>query len=36
MSDTWYLLEDFDKVATKALADYPLYERLVEYKIDGV
>ena len=36
MSDTWYLLEDFDKAATEALKPYPLYERLVEYKIDGL
>jgi hypothetical protein len=28
-------MEDFDKVATKALLDYPLYERIVEMKIDG-
>lgn len=34
-NDTWYLMEDFDKVATKALLDYPLYERIVEMKIDG-
>ena len=27
---------DFDKVADAALKDYPLYERIVEYKIDGL
>ena len=32
---TWYLMEDFDAVADRALADYPLYERIVEMKIDG-
>ena len=32
---TWYLMEDFDDVSTRALADFPLYERIVEMKIDG-
>lgn len=35
-SDTWYLMEDFDHLATIALKPYPLYERLVELKVDGV
>ena len=35
MSDTWYFMEDFDKVATHALEKYPYYERLVELKVDG-
>lgn len=35
-SDTWFLMEDFDHLATVALAPYPLYERLVELKVDGV
>lgn len=35
-SDTWYLMEDFDRIADKALKEYPLYERLVEYKIDAL
>ena len=34
-SDMWYLIQDFDLLADKALAPYPLYYRLVEYKIDG-
>ena len=34
--DLWYLMDDFDKVADGALKDYPLYERIVEYKIDGL
>ncbi len=34
--DLWYLMDDFDKVADSALKDYPLYERIVEYKIDGL
>ena len=35
MSDTWYFMEDFDNHCEKALRDYPLYERLVELKIDA-
>ena len=27
--DTWYLMQDFDKLCTKALADYPIYDRIV-------
>ena len=34
--DLWFLMEDFDKIAEKALLPYPLYERIVEYKIDGL
>jgi hypothetical protein len=34
--DTWYLMEDFDRISTIALAEYPLYEALVTYKIDGL
>ena len=35
-SDTWYFMEDFDRIATTALKDYPIYERIVELKVDGV
>jgi len=35
-SDTWYFMEDFDRIATTALADFPIYERIVELKVDGV
>ena len=35
MSDLWYLMESFDKLAERALAETPLYERLVELKVDG-
>jgi hypothetical protein len=35
MSDTWYFMEDFDRICGHALADHPYYERLVEYKIDA-
>jgi len=34
--DTWYLMEEFDKVSMRALAPYPLYYRIVECKIDGL
>ena len=34
--DTWYLMEAFDQVSDKALKDYPLYERIVDLKIDGL
>ena len=33
--DTWYLMKDFDRIYEGALADYPLYKRIAEYKIDG-
>ena len=33
--DTWYLVQAFEQYSTAALASYPLYERLVELKIDG-
>ena len=34
--DLWYLMEDFDNLAAGALSEYPMYERIVEYKIDGL
>ena len=34
--DVWYLMYDFDKVADKALKDYPIYDRICEYKVDGL
>lgn len=34
--DLWYILEDFDNISTLALKNYPLYEKIVEYKIDGM
>lgn len=33
--DTYFLMEDFDKVATLALSNYPILEKVMEYKIDG-
>lgn len=35
MSDTWYFMEDFDEISSRALKNYPYYERLVELKVDG-
>lgn len=34
--DTWFLMEDFDRIADAALKDYPIYDKIVEYKIDGL
>ena len=33
-NDTWYMIYDFEKLCDKALAKYPIYMRIVEYKID--
>lgn len=35
-SDLWCLMFDFDKISTVALADLPVYEKIVIYKIDGM
>lgn len=35
-SDTWALIYDFERTCDKALERYPLYMRIVEYKIDGM
>ena len=35
-NDMWYLLYDFENVCDKALEKYPLYQRIVECKIDGM
>ena len=29
-------MEDFDNISAAALKEYPLYERIVEYKVDGL
>lgn len=34
--DTWYLIYDFEQICDQALKDYPMYMKLVEYKIDGM
>lgn len=33
--DMWYAIYDLELLVDKALAEFPLYARLVEYKIDG-
>ena len=33
--DLWYLMYDFDEILKTSLQDYPLYSKIVEYKIDG-
>lgn len=35
-SDFYYLMLDFDRIAGAALAAYPMYEAIVEWKIDGL
>ena len=35
-SDLYYLMSDFDEISTIALKKYPLYEKIVLYKIDGM
>lgn len=34
-TNTWYMMEDFDNLCGRALKQYPLYEKIVELKIDG-
>lgn len=34
--DTWYLMEDFDRIYKVALEDQPLYKKIAEYKIEGL
>ena len=34
--DLWYLMESFDEISTIALEKFPLYEKIVIYKIDGM
>lgn len=34
--DMWYLIYDFEKTCDKALEKYPLYQRIVNCKIDGM
>ena len=33
--DLYFLMEDFDKVSSDALAEFPLLEKIVECKVDG-
>ena len=34
--DLWVIMETFNNIADAALKDYPLYERIIEYKVDGL
>lgn len=34
--DLWYLMQEFDEVADAALKNYPMYDRICEYKVDGL
>lgn len=34
-SDTWYFMHDFDECLKRAMAEEPLYDKIVQYKIDG-
>ena len=34
--DLYYLMESFDQISNIALQNYPLYEKIVIYKIDGM
>ena len=35
-SDFYYLMLDLDNLVSAALAEYPMYESIVEWKIDGI
>ena len=35
-TDTWYFMQDFDRCAETALKDYPVYEDIATWKIDGL
>lgn len=32
--DTWYLIQSFEEICDKALEDFPIYQQIVELKID--
>jgi hypothetical protein len=34
--DTYFMMYDFDIVMEAALADYPLYKKIVDLKIEGL
>ena len=34
--DLWYLIYDFELLAEEALKEYPIYQKIMEYKIDGL
>lgn len=33
--DTWYLIQALEDITDKALKEYPIHHRILEYKIDG-
>lgn len=33
--DTWYLIQALEEITDKALKEYPIHHRILEYKIDG-
>lgn len=33
--DIWYLIQSFEQLCDKALKDFPIYQKIVELKIDG-
>lgn len=35
-NDTYYMIYDIEKLIDSALAPYPVYQKIVEYKIDGM
>ena len=35
-ADTWYLMQSFDDLCGRALKDHPIYDKIVECKIDGL
>lgn len=35
-NETWYFMQDFDNLCEEALGDYPVYNKIVECKIDGM
>lgn len=35
-SDLWFFMYDFDNLYKRAMKDYPMYRRIVEYKIYGL
>jgi hypothetical protein len=34
--DTYYLMDEFDDISEAALAEFPLYQRITQLKIDGL
>lgn len=32
--DTWYFVQDFNSLLERALSEYPMYAKIIEYKVD--